>query len=161
MRINEPTGQFGDSKAHLGKAKKSGSRNPAKHVDRDMVHNANFTKQLDTAAEEQLKLSLDKLIEELAEQAKVLEKKRTFAELDRYKKLVKSFMEEVIKKIFTIKISDSSKLMAKRKKVYIIVEQVDGQLEALTEKVLEKQADTMDLLATLDRIRGLLVDMYS
>ncbi len=161
MRIGEPTGPFGDRHEKTDKAKKSGEKNKAKHLSRDTVHQANFSKQLEGIAEEQVKKSLDELIEELNEQAKVLEKRRTFEELEKYKAMVKGFMDQAIRKIYAVKVSDSSKLMTKRKKVHVIVEQVDGQLEELTKQLLSKQAPTMDILATLDKIRGMLVDMYS
>ena len=161
MRIHQPSGSFGDDRQQIGKTKKSQDKRSAKHVDREKVNESSFLKQLDSAAEDQIKKSLDELIEELSEQAKVLEKHRTFEELEKYKGLVKSFMDQAIKKIYNIKVSDSSKFMVKRKKVYIMVEQVDAELEKLTKQVLEKQAEGMDILATLDRIRGILVDMYS
>jgi len=161
MRIEQPGGMFGDPSGKMDKSKKAGEKGRAKHVSRDSVNASNFSKQLDNVAEEQLKKSLDELIEELGEQAKVLEKRRTFDELEKYKGLVKSFMETAIKKIYAIKVSDSSKLMTKRKKVYVIVEKVDAELEMLTRQILNRQAPSMDILATLDRIRGMLVDMYS
>jgi uncharacterized protein YaaR (DUF327 family) len=158
MRVNEPDSRFGDKQ--IGKSKKS-DKNAARHVSRDSVNEMNFMKELDNAAEEQVKRSLDQLIENLAEQAKVLEKHRTFEELDKYKKMVKEFMKQAISKIYAVKVSDSSKLMAKRKKVYILVEKVDAELERLAIQVLDKNAPSIDMLATLERIKGILVDMYS
>lgn len=159
MRVLQPDSRFGDDK-HIGKSKKS-DKNAARHVSRDSVNELNFLKELDNAAEEQVKRSLDELISDLSEQAKVLEKHRTFEELDKYKKMVKAFMKQAISKIYAVKVSDSSKLMAKRKKVYVLVEKVDSELERLTKQVLDKNAQTLDLLATLEKIKGILVDMYS
>jgi uncharacterized protein YaaR (DUF327 family) len=51
--------------------------------------------------------------------------------------------------------------MVKRKKVYVLVEKVDAELERLTKQVLDKNAPSIDLLATLEKIKGILVDMYS
>lgn len=161
MKIQETSGHFGDTKTQISKAKRSAGKTHATHVSRDTVNQANFLKNLDEVTEEQIKKTFDELIKDIDEQAKILEKHRTFAELEKYKNLVKSFMEQVIKKIYTVKVSESSKIMIKRKKIYFLVEQVDAQLEELTKQVLAKQADTIQFLATLDKIRGLLVDMYS
>ncbi len=161
MRIPQTSGQFGDNKAQIGKAKRSAGKAHATHISRDTVNQANFLKNLDEVTEEQLKKTFDELIKDIDEQAKVLERHRTFEELEKYKNLVKSFMEQVIKKIYSVKVSDSSKIMIKRKKIYFLVEQVDAHLEALTRQVLAKQAETMQFLATLEKIKGLLVDMYS
>jgi len=155
----EPDGRFGDGKP-IGKSKRS-DKNTARHVSRDSVNDLNFLKELDNAAEEQVKRSLDELINDLTEQAKVLEKHRTFEELDKYKKMVKEFMKQAVSKIYSVKVSDSSKLMIKRKKVYVLVEKVDTELERLTKQVLDKNSPSIDLLATLERIKGILVDMYS
>ncbi len=159
MRVNEPLNQFSDNK-QIGKSKRS-DKGAAKHVSRDSVNAFSFAQQLDSAAEEQVKRSLDELIADLAEQAKVLERHRTFEELEKYKKMVKNFMEQAVKKIYSVKVSDSSKLMEKRKKVFVLVERVDEALEKLTKQVLEKNAPSLELLAALERIQGMLVDMYS
>lgn len=162
MRINEPFRPLGDDdKPRLNKNKKIAGRKESRSVGRDTVNNLNFMKELDNAAEEQIKLSLDQLVEEINSQAKQLAHHRTFEELDKYKKMVKSFMDQAIRKIYSVKVSDSSKLMINRKKVYIIVDLVDKELEKLTKMMLESQADSLDILAALDRIRGMLVDMYS
>lgn len=161
MRIPEPSGNFGEDKSILGKTKKSGDKRIAKGVQKDAVNQNAFLRELDGAVEEQVKRSLDELIKDLDDQAKVVEKVRTFGELEKYKKMVKDFMQEVIKKIYTVKISDSSKLMQKRKKVYMMVEQIDAELAKMTNEVLVGQSSGITLLSTLDRIRGLLVDMYS
>jgi len=160
MRIQQ-AGGFNDDKARLEKAKKKNEQRGVKGATKDTVNEMNFMKELDNAGEEQVKYTLDQLIEELSVQAKVLTNHRTFEELDKYKKLVKNFMDTAIKKIYSVKVSDSSKLMIKRKKVYVIVEMVDKELEKLTLEMLGKHSDTIDFLGTLDKIRGMLVDMYS
>jgi uncharacterized protein YaaR (DUF327 family) len=161
MRIPEPTGKFPDNKIGAGKMKKASDKKPASKVTRDRVNESDFMKELDSATEEQVKKSLDVLVEEIAAQASLLAKHRTFGELDRYKKMVKDFMQQAIQKIYAVKVSDSSKLMIKRKKVYVLVERVNAELEDLAKKLIDQQAETLDLLASLDRIRGILVDMYS
>jgi uncharacterized protein YaaR (DUF327 family) len=162
MRINDPFRPLGDEeKARMSKNRKIGQKTAPQGARRDMANSADFLKELDGAAEEQVKMSLDRLVEEIGEQAKHLIDHRTFEELDKYKKLVKNFMNEAIKKIYAVKVSDSSKMMIKRKKVYIVVEKVDKELEKLTIDLIMKQTDGLDLLAALEKISGMLVDMYS
>jgi uncharacterized protein YaaR (DUF327 family) len=161
MRIPEASGQFGDNKAQIGKAKRSTGKTHATHVSRDMVNQSNFLKNLDEVTEEQIKKTFDELIKDIDEQAEILKKYRTFEELEKYKNLVKTFMDQIIKKIYSVKVSDSSKIMIKRKKIYYLVEQVDARLEELTSQLLKNQSETLQLLATLEKIKGLLVDMYS
>ena len=161
MRIPAPSGKFGVNTEGIDKSKRSSEKRSAKGVSRDKVNDMNFLKELDTATEDQLKKSLDELMEELKEQADTLMKHRTFEELDKYRSLVKAFMDKAIKKIYSVKVSESSKFMVKRKKVFIIVERVDAELEELAKKVLGQNAEQMDILASLEKINGMLVDMYS
>lgn len=46
-----------------------------------------------------------------------------------------------------------------RRRVYLLVAQVDEQLEQLTRLILNKQASTIVLASKLDEIRGLLLDI--
>lgn len=46
-----------------------------------------------------------------------------------------------------------------RRRVFLIVSQVDQKLEQLTNLILSKQASTIDLASKLDEIRGLLLDI--
>lgn len=46
-----------------------------------------------------------------------------------------------------------------RRRVFLLVAQVDKQLEKLTHLILNKQASTIDLASKLDEIRGLLLDI--
>lgn len=162
MRIEQPFRSPGDDEQmRTTKGKKISAKNRAQHVAKDMVNDASFLKELDGAVEEQIKMSLDQLVEEIDKQAKNLANHRTFEELDKYKKMVKSFMDQAVRKIYTVKVSDSSKIMIKRKKVYIMVQKVDKELEKLTIEIIKKQAEGLDLLSSLERISGMLVDMYS
>jgi uncharacterized protein YaaR (DUF327 family) len=70
-------------------------------------------------------------------------------------------MKKAVEKIYKVNFSDSSKIMIQRKKVFVLVEKVDVELEKLTAQLLTAHSDSMDLLAAIDRIRGMLVDMYS
>ncbi|MBN2754965.1 MAG: YaaR family protein [Candidatus Goldbacteria bacterium] len=162
MRVFDAAGMPHDKNVGgTGRNKKAEEKRGTKFIARDKVNEMNFMKQLTDATEDQVKKNLDQLIEELSEQAKVLVKRRTFTELDKYKSLVKNFMKKAVETMYTVKFSDSSKVMARRKKVYVLVEKVDEELEKLTAQILNSQEETLDLLATIDRIRGILVDMYS
>lgn len=162
MRIEQPFRSPGDEeKARMSKAKKVGGKKGTQSVRRDAANDVNFMKELDGAVEEQVKMSLDQMVEEIDQQAKTLADHRTFEELNKYKKMVKNFMDQAVRKIYTVKVSDSSKLMIKRKKVYIMVQHIDKELEKLTFDLIKKQASSLDLLSALEKISGMLVDMYS
>ena len=47
-----------------------------------------------------------------------------------------------------------------RQKVYTSVRKIDRKLEEMAEKIRLGQADQLDIIASHDAIRGLLVDLY-
>jgi len=158
MRVHDTQGNF---EKNLSGTRKIGEKKPAKALSRDKVNDMNFMMHLNDATEDQIKRSLDQLLEDLTEQANVLAKRRTFTELEKYKSLVKNFMKNVIEKMYSVKFSDSSKMMQKKKKVYVLVDKVDEALEELTRQVLSNQAESLQVLDMVGKIRGMLVDMYS
>ena len=47
-----------------------------------------------------------------------------------------------------------------RSRLYKIVKQVDAELLRLTDELLSDQAPTIDLLARIGEIRGMLINLY-
>jgi uncharacterized protein YaaR (DUF327 family) len=47
-----------------------------------------------------------------------------------------------------------------KQKIYTVTRIIDQKLSALAELVFSQQAKNINLLATLDEIRGLLIDLY-
>ena len=47
-----------------------------------------------------------------------------------------------------------------RQKVYTTVRKIDRKLEELAEKIRTGQTDALDIVASHDAIRGMLVDLY-
>ncbi|MBN1897897.1 MAG: YaaR family protein [Spirochaetes bacterium] len=118
-----------------------------------------YDKLLEVQDVESAKLELDQLLEEIDSAGREFAHTPTLETLRKYKSLVKGFLETVIKKIYKIKEKMGRKYWLKQK-VYIVIEKINDRLEKLTNYILKKEAEHIDLLATLDEIRGLLVDMY-
>jgi uncharacterized protein YaaR (DUF327 family) len=47
-----------------------------------------------------------------------------------------------------------------KQKIYTVTKIIDERLLKLTEHLMKNQASNINLLSTLDEIRGLLVDLY-
>lgn len=109
---------------------------------------------------ESVKKELDELIKEIDLAGNEFAKNPTIETLKKYKTLIKSFMEMVIKKIYRVKEKYSKKFWLKQK-VFTIIEKIDKKLEELTNYILEKEKEHINLMATLDEIRGLLIDLYN
>jgi hypothetical protein len=106
-----------------------------------------------------LREELSRLIGDVDEKAKKLYSSKAKNEFEEYKTSVKHFMHKVIQGSFKIEEKQS------RKKdgnfvVYLTTQQVDEALDQLGQMLLAGQQDSMRVLAALDEIRGMLLDLY-
>lgn len=103
--------------------------------------------------------SLEDFIAVVDEAAQNLLQERTLANLRHYREAVREFMKKVVAGSYQVKGSHRWDGRGNRKMFYLI-EKVNYSLEGLAAMVLKKQTDTMKLMAALDEIRGLLLDLY-
>ncbi|MCK8817092.1 YaaR family protein [Natroniella sulfidigena] len=115
-----------------------------------------FLEELKQVHGEETKARLDQLLDLIDQQGEKLAKHRTFKEFVKYKKMVSSFVEEVVDKMYQVK-EDYSPIQGK---VYNLVNKVDQSLEELTEMIVDDQSAQLEILDKLDEMRGLLVDLY-
>jgi uncharacterized protein YaaR (DUF327 family) len=78
-------------------------------------------------------------------------------EIQQYKRAVKRFMQFVVHNTFDIK-SEQIKIRGKEK-VYTSVTVIDQKLESLAAKVMAGQGEKLGILARINEINGLLVDL--
>ncbi len=116
-------------------------------------------KLLEATEVKEINLELDKLVEEIDTVGRRFGKKPDIENLTEYKSLIKAFLDTVLDKILKVKEKMGHRSWVKQK-VYITVEKINEKLEQLTSHVLNKEKENINLLATLDEIRGLLVDLY-
>ncbi|SER45963.1 YaaR family protein [Salisediminibacterium halotolerans] len=103
---------------------------------------------------------LGALLQKVDDQGKVLADSRTVDELRKYKANVKEFIDEAVK--LGLELEERKGFNRRGKtKVYKIVKEVDDKLIDLTDKVLNEQKKSLDILNTIGEIRGLLVNMYA
>ncbi len=119
-----------------------------------------FDKLLEVQQVESIKKELDEILLQLDEMGKKFSHNPTMENLKKYKSLVKSFMETVIEKMYKVTENYRYQYKLKRKKIYIIVETVNEKLEKLTKYILDKEKENINLMSTVDDIRGLLLDLY-
>lgn len=103
---------------------------------------------------------LSKLVEEIEGQGKKLSEHRTVDDLRRYKKMVKNFMDEAVNN--ALKLEEQSGFNRRgRTKVYKIVKEVDKKLLELTNTLLDKEKNGLDILQSVGEIQGLLINIYT
>ena len=79
-------------------------------------------------------------------------------EIIRYKRAVRDFLHYIVENGFTIERQTSGTNLLKRKK-FTLVQVVDKKLEDMTAMLMTNQMNQLELLARLEEITGLLVDL--
>ena len=118
-----------------------------------------FAKKLEDATQKQSRQSLEALLGQIQEEGKHLAAHPTMAALEKFKELVKKFLDETVPGSYKLKVTRSSQ-SASQQKLYLVVEEVDAKMAELTQQIVSGQRDGLKLLATVDQVRGLLMDLY-
>jgi uncharacterized protein YaaR (DUF327 family) len=134
-------------------------RKKGKKADRsgvDMVQ-SRFYDELKFAETEELHLEFDRLVEEIARQGERFAKNPNHELLKLYKSMVQDFLKYVTDHMLQIEHHTGGK---RNQKIYTVTKIIDAKLQDLARSVMTGQAKNIDLLSTLDEIRGLLIDLY-
>ncbi|WP_299094542.1 YaaR family protein [uncultured Metabacillus sp.] len=103
---------------------------------------------------------LNKLLINLEDAGRRLAKSRNFSELSKYKILVKKFIHEAVEYGMAMKQSRSWDYNRNSRSLKII-EQIDQSLVELADEVVNKESSTIDILAKIGEIKGLLINLYT
>ena len=103
---------------------------------------------------------LEALLKKIDEQGAKLTKTPTYEELRAYRSLVQEFVNEAVANMYELHTSAGWDRMG-RQKVYTTVRSIDEELEKMAEHIRLGQSDQLDIVASQDAIRGMLVDLYS
>lgn len=91
---------------------------------------------------------------EIDDQGKRMLRSPIRAEIGRYRTLVGKFIKEASAQMTTM-----DRQTDRRNRVFTLVKEIDKKLAELTEMLIAGQAKQMDVLAKLQEIRGMLVDL--
>ncbi|MBU0936232.1 MAG: YaaR family protein [Spirochaetes bacterium] len=101
---------------------------------------------------------LAELLEAVHSTGDELKKDATPANIINYKKAVRDFIHQVVERSYDVCENTSGRNILKRKK-YTSISVIDEKLERLAADIMMAQRDKLDILARLDEIYGLLVDL--
>lgn len=141
---------------------------PGFGVTNDKMFFQKETKQAESSSFQQIltdsktnlvKEQLSSLLDGIQKQGERLVQSRTAADLQKYKKLIQSFLQEVVKNGLSLEITDSFTAMNRGRRLKIIKE-IDRNLLELSKKILEKEDAHIQLLDKIGEIKGLLIDLY-
>lgn len=110
--------------------------------------------------ENELKEQLNYMMKEIIQHGDKLAKRMDIRDMKRYRKLIKEFMNEIVNR--SHKFSRENFLDKRgRHRVYGIIRRVDETLDELAAELLKDEKNHMTILAKVDEIRGMLLDIFT
>jgi uncharacterized protein YaaR (DUF327 family) len=117
-----------------------------------------FQRTLSQLSGDQLRAQLNSLAAAIDEQGRRLAKRADIKEFEKYRALIKQFLDEVVSNGYAFN-KDSTSPSRGRYRTLATVKTVNDKLDDLARIVLAGQADNLELLRRMGEIRGLLLDM--
>ena len=103
---------------------------------------------------------LNLMMEEIVMQGDKIVKRMDVRDMRRYRTLIKEFMNEIVNR--SHKFSRENFLDRRgRHRVYGIIRLVDEKLDELAQELVNEERDKIAILARVDEIRGLLLDIFA
>lgn len=129
------------------------------------IKEKSFDEELKTATRDQLKVYFEDILSRIESQGKILVQSPIYDNLIQYKDLVKTFMEKVVRNLYSVEENvtqaRAAQLQIGQRKVYILIKEINKNLAELTEDVVKEQGNPIDIAAKVEMIQGLLMDIYS
>lgn len=119
---------------------------------------ANFSEALKDSETMRRREACANLLQQIDTQSEELKKSPTPVVIKRYRKLVQAFMKEALNQTYTLNQQTHWDRSGNRK-VFTTVKKINAAMEELADNMLNKEKKQIDMVARLDEIRGMLVDL--
>ena len=128
----------------------------------DMVESASESGEASTGdfSEENRRRGIEELLDAVFASGDALKKSATLESIKDYRQKVKDFVKYAVRHSIVVEETTSGANILKRKR-FTLVKVIDEKLEALAASVLAAQKEQLALLAQIDEINGLLVNLMS
>ena len=136
----------------IGRVRRGSVTPERKSVSEKKDFSQSFNKERQRKSEEQLK----KLVDDIKKRGNKLILTKTYVDVVMYKKMIKEYLESVLKYMYETK----KDISFWQTQYFVTVDTVDGKLEELTQAVLGDQKENINIAATIEEIQGMIVDMY-
>lgn len=117
---------------------------------KDFSHS--FNQQRKKQSEEQL----NKMIDDIKKRGSRLITTKTYVDVVMYKKMIKEYLQSILEFMYETK----KDISFWQTQYYITVDTIDNKLEELTQSLLSDEKDNINIVAAVDEIQGMIVDMY-
>ena len=112
----------------------------------------NFNQARYRKSQEQLK----KMIDDIKKKGNRLVITKTYIDVVNYKKMIKEYLESILKYMYDTK----KDISFWQTQYFITVDTIDLKLEELTAGFLNNEMENINIASTIDEIQGLIVDIY-
>lgn len=113
-----------------------------------------FAQQFEASRAGQQPQTMDSFIADVDTQAKLLLKSPTPAHVAYFRDSIRRFLKSVNDKLGKVE-----KRTDRRNRTLVILKELDDKLASLTDAILNGQAHAIDIAASINEIRGLLLDL--
>ena len=117
-----------------------------------------FKRTLTDLSREQYETHMNSLITKIDEQAAKLTNRADIREFQKYRQMLKEFLDEVVSNGYAFSKDDAYGARG-RHRFFATVKTIDTKLDEMAKELLSGQADNVDLLHRIDDIRGLILDI--
>ena len=117
-----------------------------------------FRRTLTELSQEQHHARLEEMKKHIGEQAERLSNRVCVKEYEKYRRLIREFLDEIVSNGYTF-LREDTYASRGRHRFFATVKVIDEKLDELGKEVLNENADEINILAKIDDIRGLLVDL--
>lgn len=115
-----------------------------------------FSQSFNHAKERRSEEQLREMIEEIHKKGNRLLVTKTYGDVIAYKKMIKEYLESILKFMYNTK----KDISFWQTQYFITVDTIDTKLEELTTALLKGETDNLNMAASIDEIQGLIVDIY-
>ena len=124
----------------------------------DQTESSVFRRTLTDLSKEMYAARLADMKDEIDEQGKRLGDRVDVKEFEKYRRLIRDFLDEIVSNGYTFSKEDAYASRGRHRYI-ATVRIVDEKLDALGKEVMKEQADKIEILSKIDDIRGLLLDL--
>lgn len=117
-----------------------------------------FRRTVTTLAKENYELHIKDALESITKQGEKVVKRADLCEMHKYREMIRDLLSETVSNGYEF--SKFSRFDSRgRSKVFALIQKVNDKLSNMADELLKEEADKIKLLADMDDIRGMLVDI--
>jgi uncharacterized protein YaaR (DUF327 family) len=136
----------------IGRVRRGTVTSERKIVSEKKDFSRSFSQERHRQSEEQL----NKMIEDIKKRGNKLVITKTYVDVAMYKKMIKEYLESILKFMYETK----KDISFWQTQYFITVDTIDAKLEELTKSLLSDEKENISIASTIDEIQGMIVDIY-